>query len=129
MQAALPCPSLLAVDQLASHAEAQQRDPQRLAHADPALPPSPPPPRSFQWREQCHKCGIAKESVGIALDPSAAAGGYSAGYSADPYAADPYASYGTGAAAGGGGGGGGGLQSGQNVRPGDWRCLGCGNVK
>lgn len=91
--------------------------------------PTPCPPRSFQWREQCHKCGIPKESAGITLDPSAAtaAGGYS-GYSADPYATGSYdASYGTGAAAAGGGGGG--MQAGQNMRPGDWRCLGCGNVK
>lgn len=94
--------------------------------------PASRPPCSFQWREQCHKCGIAKDSGGIPLDPNAAAagaGGYG-GYSADPYAAGYDASYGAGGASyGTGGGGGGGMQAGQNTRPGDWRCLGCGNVK
>lgn len=42
----------------------------------PRLPcPPSPPPRSFQWRDQCHKCGVAKPEEGaeanveVAIDP------------------------------------------------------------
>lgn len=100
----------------------------------PLLPSLPSPARSFHWREQCHKCGIAKADGGQEIPAEVIAsmqastgygagggGGYGGGY------ADPYGY--------GGGYGGGytsadpGMQRNMQLKPGDWRCPACYNVK
>jgi hypothetical protein len=69
------------------------------------MPPPPPllaaHPCSFQWRDTCHKCGTAKEAGGTELPPGAVGISHTAH---------------------GGGGG-------SAVKPGDWRCDGCGHIK
>ena len=89
----------------------------RVCYVLPAQYLTPPPLSchccSFQWREQCHKCGHEKpaDAPDASQEPEGAlatAGGYGGG---------------------GGGGYGGGMQGGMAMRPGDWRCISCANVK
>lgn len=55
---------------------------------------------SFQWRDTCHKCGTAKEAGGTELPAGAVGVSHSHGGGA-----------------------------GSGVKPGDWRCDGCGHIK
>lgn len=95
---------------------------------------------NFQWREQCNNCGKPRPENAApavaAADPYAAysfGGTYGAGYDTSGYGAaygtDAFGGYGAGGYGAGGGGSSAGLQAGQSIRPGDWRCASCRNVK
>lgn len=97
------------------------------SYSHTARSPLPSALRSFQFREQCNKCGIDK-SAGIPVPAGPGYGGAGAGYGA------PAPGYGGGGGYGpppgaGYGGHTAGLQPGQTIKPGDWRCTSCGNIK